>query len=322
MNSIENKQNFFERTPVVITGALICCLLWGSAFPCVKLGYAFTGVASTDTASQIMYAGVRFTLAGILAVIAGSFINKKPLYPSRRAIPKVMLLSLFQTILQYFFFYIGLARTSGVKASIIEATNVFVAVIVAGVIFKLETTTAKKIIGCVVGFAGVILVNLNGFSIEALKNLFSGLSVMGEGFIFFSTVAYAFSSVILKKFSKDENPVMMSGYQFIFGGLVMAVFGALFGGKLDIFNTKAMLMLIYLAFVSAAAYSLWGTLLKYNPVSKVAVFGFMNPVFGVILSAWLLNEADSIGIMSVIALVLVCIGIWIVNGKSKKKDSL
>lgn len=66
------------------------------------------------------------------------------------------------------------------------------------------------------------------------------------------------------------------------------------------------------------AYSLWGVLLKHNPVSKVAVFGFMNPVFGVILSAWLLKESDVIGIECVLALVLVCVGIYVVNMAPKE----
>ena len=72
-------------------------------------------------------------------------------------------------------------------------------------------------------------------------------------------------------------------------------------------------MLLYMAVISAVAYSLWGILLKYNPVSKVAVFGFMNPVFGVILSAILLHEGDSIGVMCLVSLALVCAGIYIVN---------
>lgn len=76
-------------------------------------------------------------------------------------------------------------------------------------------------------------------------------------------------------------------------------------------------MLVYLAMISAVAYSLWGILLKYNPISRVAVFGFMNPVIGVILSAIVLDEKDTLGVTSVIALILVCIGIYIVNRAPK-----
>ena len=136
---------------------------------------------------------------------------------------------------------------------------------------------------------------------------------MGDGFIVLSTVAYAFSSVYLKRYSKEEDPVVLSGWQFVLGGLIMVVCGLLFGGRLDTVRAAGIAMLVYLAFVSAVAYSLWGILLKYNSISRVAVFGFMNPVFGVILSAILLREADSLGVMCLISLVLVCAGIYIVN---------
>ena len=73
-------------------------------------------------------------------------------------------------------------------------------------------------------------------------------------------------------------------------------------------------LLVYLALVSAVAYSLWGILLKYNPVSRVTVFGFMNPVFGVLLSALLLGETDQAsGILGLLSLLLVSVGIYVVN---------
>ena len=129
---------------------------------------------------------------------------------------------MLQTVLQYFFFYVGLANTTGVKASIIEGVNVFVAVLVASLLFHQEKLTGKKIIGCLIGFAGVVIVNLGG-------SMDMGFRLTGEGFIFLSTVAYAFSSVFLKRYSKDENPVLLSGYQFITGGITMCVIGLLMG---------------------------------------------------------------------------------------------
>ena len=214
---------------------------------------------------------------------------------------------MFQTVLQYLFFYVGLAHTTGVRASIIEGTNVFVVILVASLIFHQEKLTARKLLGGIVGFAGVVLVNLAGGSAGG------SFSLLGDGFVFMSTVAYGFSSVYLKRYSKDFNTVMLSGYQFVFGGVIMVVCGLFAGGRLTVWNGQGVAMLIYLALVSAVAYSLWGILLTYNPVSKVAVFGFMNPVFGVLLSALLLSERDALGLGSVLALVLVCLGIYIVN---------
>lgn len=298
---------FIKKTWVVWLGAMVCCFLWGSAFPCIKLGYAWMNIDASDTAAQILYAGCRFTLAGVLAVAIGSVLQRKLLVPTVEMLPKILGLSMLQTVIQYLFFYVGLAHASGVKASIVQGTNVFIAILVAGYIFHQEEVTARKMIGCITGFAGVVLVNLSGGSLEA------GFSFIGEGFIVCSTVAYAFSSVVLKKLSKTYNPVLLSGYQFIIGGIIMVICGYLAGGRLEHFTGKALGMLIWLAFVSAVAYSLWGILLKYNPVSKVAVFGFMNPMFGVILSAIMLKESSQLGAQSLLALILVCLGIYIVN---------
>lgn len=300
-------EKFMQKTIVVWIGALICCALWGSAFPCIKLGYAWMQIRGEDTATQILYAGYRFTLAGILTICIGSLLQKQFLHPKMEAVPKVVKLCMLQTVIQYLFFYIGLAHTDGTKASIIEGMNVFVAILIASFIFRQEKLTIRKILGCLIGFLGVVLVNTSKGHMDL------NMTLMGEGFIFFSTISYAFSSVLIKKYSKEENPVMLSGWQFVTGGLIMGITGFLLGGRLVSFQTKSLLMLIYLALISAVAYSLWSILLTYNPISRVAVFGFMNPVFGFILSAILLKESSAFQKMAILSLVLVCGGIYIVN---------
>lgn len=308
------KEQFMTKTVVVWIGALICCALWGSAFPCIKIGYELFDIPSHAIASQVLFAGCRFTLAGILAIAIGSVLNKKLLLPKKDSCIKIVKLSMLQTVAQYLFFYIGLANTSGVKASIIEGVNVFIAILVASLLFHQEPLTVKKMIGSIIGFAGVVLVNVSGNGVDM------AFTFTGDGFIVLSTVAYAFSSVLLKRYATEENPVVLSGYQFIVGGVIMVLCGLLGGGKLTTVSESGIAMLLYLALVSAVAYSLWGVLLKYNPISRVAVFGFMNPVFGVILSAILLHEADKLGVMCVVSLVLVCIGIYVVNFGTEKKE--
>ncbi len=318
------KQQSHTNRLALPLGALLCCLLWGSAFPCIKLGYAWLQIPAEQTSLQITYAGVRFLLAGILTIILGSLIQRKPLLPRRQSLLKIVWLSLLQTVLQYLFFYIGLAHTSGVKASIIEAVNVFVAIFVAAILFHQEKITPRKMIGSFIGFAGVVLVNVSDGKVGA------GFSLAGEGAILLSTISYAFSSVYLKKFSATENPVMLSGYQFCLGGLVMILCGCIFGrGQVGAFmqsgvlataqGRNGILMLLYLAGVSAVAYSVWGLLLKAYPVSKVAVYGFMNPVFGVLLSAILLQEHNAFGLEAVVSLVLVCVGIYVVNRQTQSE---
>lgn len=296
---------------MVLPSAMLCCLLWGSAFPLVKIGFSWLNISSEDIPTEILYAGLRFTLAGVIAIIITSLISGKFLRPTMKSLPKVFSLSMFQTILQYLFFYIGLSNTSGVKASVIEAMNVFVALIVSCLIFRMEKFTAAKIIGSIIGFAGVVIINVSK------GDLAGGLTLKGEGFILISTVAYAFSSVLMKHWSNEENPMMMSAWQFLIGGIVMSILGFALGGRIIGFDLKSVLLLIYLASLSAIAYSLWASLLKYYPVSRIAVYGFMNPVFGFILSAFLLGESEAFGLKSIAALVLVCLGIYIVNYTKK-----
>lgn len=309
MNKIKN--NVFTNKIVVCIIAIICCGLWGSAFPFVKIGYNLFNI--TDTSSKILFAGLRFTIAGIMTIVIGSLLNKKFLFPKKSSWRYVANLSFFQTFVQYLFFYIGLSITTGVKASLIEGTCAFFSILIASLIFKQEKLTFLKITACIIGFGGVIISNINGVSFE------TGLA--GDLMIFVSTISYAFSSVLIKKYSQEENPVTLSGYQFFIGGLVLSAVGLFMGGGLTQFTVESVSVLLYLGLLSAIAYSLWGIILKHNKVSNVTVYSFMIPVFGVILSALLLENERSgaFKIENIIALILVSIGIVIINKFSDKK---
>lgn len=310
---MNKNKSLLEKPTMVVIVAVLCCLLWGSAFPCIKLGYQLFDIPSGDSSSQILFAGIRFTLAGILVILAGSMMQGKILKPSKTAIPKVLKLCMFQTVLQYIFFYIGLAHITGVKGSIVNAVNVFFTILVSCLLFRLEKLDRQKLIGCIIGFAGVIIVNLGG-------EFDMSFTFLGDGFLMISAFAYALSSVLIKIYGKDENPVMLSGYQFAAGGLIMILAGLVMGGRLNAVTFQGILLLLYMAFISAGAYTLWSLLLKYNPVSKVAVFGFCTPIFGVILSAVILGESTSFQLKTLIALMFVCIGIIIVNYKKKQEN--
>lgn len=305
-------QSKLSKLYICIPLALICCFLWGSAFPSIKVGYLLFHIDGDDSYSQILFAGIRFFLAGIMVILTGSFLQKRVLYPKNRVeIGRAALLSLFQTIFQYTLFYIGLAHTSGVKSSILIAVNVFFSIIVSTLVFKIEKLTVQKSIGAVLGFAGIVVINVtaDGFG--------GGFSFNGEGFMILSSLAYSVSGVLIKKYSEKSDTVMLSGWQFLFGGAFMILFGFAAGGRIpQAGGVKGILMILYLAFISAAAYTVWGMLLKYNSVSKISVIGLMNPVFGVILSAVFLGEAEeALSLKNLCALVLVCLGIVVVNSK-------
>lgn len=314
---MKSKSEILSKGWIVAILAIFCATLWGSAFPSIKIGYNLFNISSNDIGTQILFAGLRFVLAGILTIIIGSFGQKKILVPTKHSVGSILKLCMFQTVIQYFFFYVGLAHTSGVKGAIIIGTNTLIAILAASLIYHQEILTSQKMIGCLIGFAGVVLANLSGSGIDF------DFAFNGEGFMFISAISYALSSICLKKYSKDSDPVMLSGYQFGVGGVVLIIIGLAMGGKLHKVNAAGIGTLVYLAFVSAVAYSIWGILLKHNPVSKVTIYGFMNPVIGVLLSALMLNEgAQAFSAKNMIALVLVAVGIYAVNSKSIGKSKI
>ncbi|MGN0361635.1 MAG: DMT family transporter [Bilifractor sp.] len=308
------KKKFWTRLPVVIVMALISCFLWGSAFPCIKIGYRLFNIASGDSASQILFAGIRFTLAGLMVILIGSLQQKNLLHPKKEMIAPIVGLSFLQTSGQYFFFYIGLAHASGVSSSIIEGANVFFTILVAAWIFRTERLTVNKVLGCVAGFAGVMLIQLPSGGQASI-----GFHLLGEGFVLISTILAAFSSSFIKKCAQRENPVTISGYQFLVGGIVLMAGGYIAGGRLQV-HPSGILLLLYMAFISAAAYTIWSMLLAVNPVSRISVYGFFNPVIGVLLSAALLGESNqAFSIRGILALLLVCLGIILVNRSAERK---
>ena len=305
-----SKKNIWSYFPITFLTALFCCILWGSASPAIKIAYEIFKISPDDTASRIMLAGARFLLAGAMTIIFGSIISRKILIPQKGSLKYIASLSLLQTVGQYFFFFMSLAYISGVKGSIINASGNFLAIIIAAAIFRLEKLTVRKISGCIVGFSGIILI------LGGVKALFDGSNItfQGEGAMLMAAMFFAFSSCVIKIFSKYENPVILSGYQFMFGGLILFIIGLVMGGHLYFYSSSCMYNLIYMGFISAGAYTLWGVLLKHNPVSRISIFGFINPVMGVMLSALFLGEnKEAFSITGLIALLLVVAGIVIVN---------
>jgi len=315
MQTTETKKQTIFQNPIILTLiALLCCALWGSATPAIKTGYRLLAVEGVS--SIMLFAGIRFFMAGIFTVIIFSIARRRLLIPKKENIGRILTVASVQTVIQYVFFYLGLAYTSGVKGTIASGSGAFFAVLIASLIFKQEKLTLKKIVACAVGFLGIVLINLNGLTFSS-----DPLDLMGVAFVLLSAIALSFSSVLIKKYSAYEDPVTISGYQFIVGGFFMIMIGLVFGGKVDFSNLFGVLDLVYLALLSAVAYSLWGILLKHNPVSKVTVFNFTTPVFGVLLTMLFLpGESSSVNIINlIITLVLISFGILLLNYKKADK---
>ena len=297
-------RRLFQAKSASVPLAIFCTLLWGTAFPFIKLGYAAFDVAENDAGAMLLFAGCRFFLAGLMVLPVLAF-GRNRLLPKKGDFLPIAVLGLVMTAAQYFFTYIGLGYTSGANTSIITACASFFTVIGAAVFFRGDRLTVLKILGCAVGFGGVLVMN-RGAAVTTATLL--------------STVCSAAGNLLSKKIAEGRNPLLVTAWQLMLGGALLIIAGLCFGGGLDFSKLTGVWILIWLAFVSAAAFSIWTALLKYHSASRISVFTLLIPVFGTALSGLLLGESV-FRIETLLALLLIAAGIVMVNLSGKGRQT-
>lgn len=302
---------FFAVPAVAVVMAILCNMLWGSAFPFIKMGYRLFAIDSADTPSILCFAGVRFMLGALLVWVCGLLLNRKPLpMPRGRTLVECCALGLWQTTAQYFFYYTAVALLTGAMGGILNSTQSFMGVILAHFLYgKADRMTPRKALGCVLGFGGVLVVTLGNHG----GGSFTGMICMLTASAIFAT-AGPWNKAVTRKADSFAVCCLNLGA----GGLVLALMGYAMGGSLQPQNAGAVPVLLFLAFISGAGYVLWALLMKNNPVSRISVFGLIIPVMNVLLSA-VLNGEPLFEWNYLAALVLVCGGIFLVNRAPQPK---
>ena len=285
--------------------ALICAFLWGCGYSVVKSGYALWNVAADDVPAKILFAGIRFLLAGAM-VLGWSRLTRRDVKDAAK-LPGTLVMALFQTMLQYALLYIALAHMTGSASSVLNQLGAFLLVLLLPLSDSSERMTRSKAAGCILGFAGLILINIDG--------LHFSFSLEGEGCIILSSITSAIGYVINRKLAKRGfDPILLTGRQQLIGGAVLTLLGLIMGGRILPNGIGGVLIILYLAFSIAAAYVIWSVLLASNPVSDVTIYKFATPVFGVLNSAVLLGE-DIFNLRTIVSLAAVAGGILLVNRK-------
>jgi drug/metabolite transporter (DMT)-like permease len=303
------KKSIFENNLYTFIFATISCLLWGSAFPAIKTSYSLLGIGSAPYQYKILFAGYRFMISGILIFIF-MIINREKINLTKTGFKHLILLSFLQTSLHYTFFYIGLSNTTGIKSAIITAFGTFLSILFAHFYYANDKMSRNTVSGLLFGFAGVILINLGSGS-----SIGGGFKFTGEGFLLITATLSAIAGIYAKEISRHVSPLLMTASQLFIGSLFLIGYGGMSVGFNSLnFNTTSFSLLIYLGTISAVAFSLWFTLIKYNPISKISIFKFQIPVWGTILSAMFL-PGENLTYKIVISLILVSTGIIFVNRK-------
>lgn len=313
-NRVEiSKAQFWTKPFVWVTATIICVILWGSTFPIVKTCYRLFQIdnsAPNVVPSSILFGGTRFFITGLLMILFTAVTEKINPFPQNKVQWRdSFILAIPLTIFQYGFYFVGIANTSGAVGSIMASTSSFMEVVLAGLLFADEKLNFSKIIGCIIGFIGVIILNIRGDMVVKFNWL-------GDGLILLSLFSTSIGTTTNKVFLKRNHPRLLNGWNFILGSSVLIIIGLSFGGSLNSRNNTAWFLLLCLSVLGAIAFALWTTMLKYHSVSKLSVFKSLIPVVGTIGSAVILKE-NVLQINLIVALVVVVVGIYLVNYNKK-----
>ena len=300
----DTKVSIFRRPAWVAGLALTAAILWGWAYPLIKLGFAEFQITPDMTGSKMLFAGIRFCISGLIILSVARATHRKFAVSKGRDWWYVLLFSLLNTTFHYAFFYFGLSHSDGARAAILNSMGVITVVIFACMLFKSDKMTMRKALGCILGFIGILALNLGGKE--------SGhFTWLGDGMIILNALCSAFASLMTRGLGKRVDVFVGTGYSLALGGALLVIPALLMGGVLPNVTIVGLLILMMLIAISTIGFTLYNKLLTCNPVGKVAIFNSLIPVIGAVSSCLCLSEPFYW--KYIIAGALATAGIYVIN---------
>lgn len=219
-----------------------------------------------------------------------------------------MLFGLVNTALHYFFFYLGVSNSPGGRASILDSLGTFLLILAAAVVFR-EKLTLRSIFGCLLGFSGIVLINLGSTDGQ--------FTLSGDGMLLCSSVCAMAGGLLTRVVTRKMDPLVATGHSLALGGALLIPAGLLMGAHPVGVHLKGLLILAALVAVSAVGFSFYNQLLRYHPVGQIAIYNAFIPVLGVVLSCLLLGEPFSWRYL--LSGALVTVGICAVNCRQRQE---
>lgn len=287
--------------------SLLVMLLWGSLFPCVKIGYAQFDINTQSIADILMFAAMRFTVCGLVVTLFCSFNRKKNPTPHAKSVLNILWIGVFAVVMHYALTYVGLSMTDSSKTALLKQSGALIYVCFAFLFFKDERFSMFRILGAIVGFGGIVAINFTS----------GGLSFsQGDVLILGASVCTVVSNVISRRSVQQSSPLWMTGISQLFGGLVLLMISVLSGGNIARLSVGGAIVFLYICTASVAGYTLWYYVLKTNELSKLFIVKFSEPLFACLFGAILLGE-NILRWQYLVSFLLISFGIALAHHKGE-----
>lgn len=300
-----------ENRLVIYLPAALAAVIWSTAFAGVKIGLQYM--------SPFLFAGIRFTLAGVLVLLYALIIGRFRFSQLKKQLPPlktVMVIALLQTFVMYALYYIGLDWVSGSVSAIVMGASPLFAAIVSHYALKNDRMTIRKVVSLFVGLTGIILISVSrDFSVGS-----GWFQIPGIILLIGAMILSAFSNVYVKKFPVS-SPLLLNGLQLFIGGGLLVLLALIhsFFSKSELLRVEISSIslefygvLIWLSLVSSIAFSIWYRLLQVErvKVSELNLWKFLIPACGAAL-AWAIVPGESFDWTSFSGMGIVTLSILI-----------
>ena len=292
-----------------VLSVLFVMFLWGSLYPLIKMGYKAYQIKTI--ADTLLFAGLRFSISGGALCVFSLITRRKSFATLKPNLLPIALIGLFSIVMHYGFLYVGLQFTDSSKTSILKQVGALFFVCFSWLFFKNDKFTWQKLVGVVLGFVGVASLNFSADGFLSFK--------LGDFMTIIASFCLVFGDVVSKKIAPSSDPIIVTAFSQLAGGVVLLVVGLCMGGKVAIGFNLDLWIIIYICFASIFSYTLWYSILRKGNLSNLFIIKFTVPVFSCIIG-WLLLGENILKWQYPVAFLLICLGIFISNLKSKKKS--
>jgi drug/metabolite transporter (DMT)-like permease len=302
---LDDKPNNQELPRIAAAFTSLLCIAFGANAVAIKV--SLTGLGPFTNA------GLRFTVAFVVISLWAKLTGRS-FRIKKGQVHELLIISILFT-LQLGLLYLGLNRTNASRGTLLINLQPFFILFLAHFFIPGDRITLKKMVGLVMGFAGMALVFIGQEGVTERVQL-------GDFMILATAFIWACNTVYTKRIINSYDPFQIVLYPMIFSVPFFLLAGYLWDGEMFFqIHLRVLAALLYQSLVTASfGFVAWNTLLqKYGAVSLHS-FIFIMPISGVGLGALLLGEPVTWNIL--ISLILIVSGILVVNLKTKRYSPL
>lgn len=288
-----------HSTALVVVSLLSVYLAWGSTYLAIRI--ALTSLP------PLLLAGVRGVVAGVL-LLAWAWWRGQP-FGSRTSLRNAVVIGLLLvsggnglvTVAEQWV-------SSGLAATIASSGTIWLVLMlaVAG-----ERPTRGEAAGIALGFAGVVLLNLDG---ELRASPAGALALLG------ATLSWSVGSLLTRRLALPKHGAVIVGVELLAGGAALTAIGLVLGERVAIsaLTREAVVAWWYLVIAgSLVGFTSFTYLMRNVRPALATSFVYVNPIVAVALGVMLGGE--HVGPLAAVGVVVSVVGLAAVTLASRPR---